>query len=306
MSDWVQLREQTQKLLLDHIPEFPLVVIDLVLLYYCPVLHNNKPIQIFKDVSIGDLYGIISDQHFLYLCDYNASVIRIYNLQGQAIENNSLMKFVNPADIDFYADSLYIIDKTSIHICNLNFKLLSHIPLPTKGFTRNHLKVDSDVIYVTISDSNQILVYEKNGSERKSIGKERNSSELGSFNSPKGVTIDENNLYVCDCNNDRVQVLFKQEHERYPINKSFGMLGTGLGQFRNPYSIHYSEDCLFVGDEFCLQVFTCDGLVIQRIGGSQLGSNQGEFSYVWGICVVKDRLYVSDSENRRIQIFQRK
>jgi len=64
-------------------------------------------------------------------------------------------------------------------------------------------------------------------------------------------------------------------------------------------------------------VFTKVGHFIQRIGitdnndnvngknnkNLKIGSRDGEFKHAIGLCVVKNKLYVADNGNHRIQVF---
>jgi len=63
---------------------------------------------------------------------------------------------------------------------------------------------------------------------------------------------------------------------------------------------------IYIGDRFSLQLFSKDCVCRQRIGSHKVGNGMDEFSRIYGICIVNDELYVSDSNNRRIQIFRRK
>jgi len=58
-----------------------------------------------------------------------------------------------------------------------------------------------------------------------------------------------------------------------------------------------------VGDYCSVQLFKCEGIFLQRIGGKGYGREEGEFHDVLGICIVRDRMYVSDWGNKRIQVF---
>jgi len=55
-----------------------------------------------------------------------------------------------------------------------------------------------------------------------------------------------------------------------------------------------------------VQLFTTRGGFLQRLGQTKSGEENGQFLYVNGLLVVDDRLYVSDSATRRIQVFSLK
>jgi len=124
--------------------------------------------------------------------------------------------------------------------------------------------------------------------------------KLGEFNEPRGITLNKDLLYVCDYYNHRIQTFWKVN---YIFHNTWGLLGEQNGQFNYPYAICFSEDIVYVGDGCSVQLFTFDGEFIQRIGGKRGGKEEGQFTNALGICIVKNRLYVSDTNNKRIQIF---
>jgi len=52
-----------------------------------------------------------------------------------------------------------------------------------------------------------------------------------------------------------------------------------------------------------VQLFSFDTKFLQRLGDKEEGEGIGQFRSADGICVVQDRLYVSDFKNSRIQVF---
>jgi len=135
----------------------------------------------------------------------------------------------------------------------------------------------------------------------KKYGKEQASSKPGEFNTPRGIATDNIFIYVCDRDNDRVQVL-KSDNGEY--HHCWGIEGTGDGQFQRPYSITYSTGLLYVGDNVGVQIFTQEGKYLHRLGKVTRGSGEGEFDHVLGLCIVEHRLFISDYGNSRIQVLE--
>jgi len=267
------------------------------------VKYDLKPLQVWKLPTDSLPMGIISDGQLLYLCDNSSkfSCLRVYNLEGQIVERKSPLLFF-PSDIDLYQNCLYIIDKNNVSIFNLQFQLLSSFPIPsTQIFAWNHLKVDDNFIYVTIYSQHQVFIYTRDGKIKNTIGSTSESSKVGEFNKPFGLTLDKNTLYICDYLNHRIQTFSKDD---YSFCKQWGSRGRDNGQFIFPYSISYWEGILYVGDDCSVQLFTFEGTFLQRIGGKKEGKDAGQFDRAWGICVVGDRLYVSDYVNERVQVFK--
>jgi len=126
-------------------------------------------------------------------------------------------------------------------------------------------------------------------------------SKEGEFDFPKGLTVDNRYVYICDWYNHRVQILTKDN------GIYVSQLGNGKSseQFEYPYSLynHVSEEVIYVGDAPSVQLFR-EGICIQRLG-NECGNQMNQFDGILSICVVDDRLYLSDCYNARIQIFKR-
>jgi PKD repeat protein len=134
----------------------------------------------------------------------------------------------------------------------------------------------------------------------------------GQFNSPEGIDNYDTTLYVTDRNNNRVQ--------KFTLNgaftSKFGSSGSGDGQFNHPAGIYcdVGNSIVYVADRDNnrVQKLRTTGSFILTIGSSGLGD--GEFSLPMGVAKMpgirgdysayQARVYVSDTGNNRIQIFQ--
>jgi len=126
-------------------------------------------------------------------------------------------------------------------------------------------------------------------------------SKSGFFLSPQHLAIDsENNVYVTDLGNSRVQ--------KFDSNGNFldewGSRGSNSGEFGHPTGIAVSNEFVFVVDNknHNVQKFTFDGEFISKWGG--FGNDNGLFKSPRGIAISDDKfVYVVDSANARIQKF---
>ena len=88
---------------------------------------------------------------------------------------------------------------------------------------------DMDNIYV--SSSHKLQKFTSNGELIKCVGKE--GRKEGEFNIPRGVTLHDNQVYVCDGDNHRIQV--------FDLNlnfvRSIGSCGKGRGEFNKPHDV---------------------------------------------------------------------
>jgi len=213
-------------------------------------------------------------------------------------------------DLDQKKSLVYIAGRNCVTILDLNLDFLSSWKLPKEPpfiwSTFRGLKIDGNILYLTINGLNQIcLCNSQDGKLLKEFGTIHGGSGDGQFSQPYGVTVDGQYLYICDCGNHRVQILMKENGIYY---EKWGKEGSEEGQFRFPYSIYNNvlEDLIYVGDDHSVQLFKKDGVCIQRLGDKKRGSQMNQFRAVYSICVGEDdRLYVSDRSNKRIQIYKR-
>jgi len=273
-----------------------------IVLEYDQVQYDSKPIQIFHCTTSGYPLSIASDGSNLYICDLSPfSSILIYSLNGIKIERKSTPDLEEPSDIDLYENNLYIVDKRYVSIFTLQFSLITSFHILDNGYY-NHLKVnDQNTILITFVGKDQVYIYNRNGKILRTIGSSYKSAKKGEFIDPRGLTLNKKFLYICDCGNNRIQSF---HIHNYLWDKQWGTWGTDNGQFISPYSIYYCENIIYVGDKSSVQLFTEEGKFLQRLGDKKTGNSEGQFYYAWGVCVVIDKLYVSDRDNERIQVFQ--
>ena len=126
-------------------------------------------------------------------------------------------------------------------------------------------------------------------------------SKSGFFLSPQHLAFDsENNVYVTDLGNSRVQKFDSTGN----FLTEWGTRGTNSGEFGHPTGIAVSDEFVFVVDNknHDIQKFTLDGEFISKWGG--FGKDVGFFKSPRGIVISDDNLvYIVDSGNARIQTF---
>jgi len=132
-------------------------------------------------------------------------------------------------------------------------------------------------------------------------------SENGQFRRPVGVAVDPSgNVYVSDLGNDRVQKFGSTGG----FFRAWGEHGSGDGQFNTPQGLTVSSGNVYVADQnnARIQKFTNTGTFTTKWGG--FGSLDGQFRFPFdvavhssGIVVLSERVFVSDTDNNRIQVF---
>ncbi|AMV31876.1 Serine/threonine-protein kinase PknD [Pirellula sp. SH-Sr6A] len=148
----------------------------------------------------------------------------------------------------------------------------------------------------------RIHKYSPNGEYIASLGE--HGREPLQFSRPQSLAVDtEGWLWVADACNHRVQVI-DWTGDKPRCLRMFGEEGDEPGQFKYPYSLALFGDGLLVSEygNHRVQRLDRNGKSVATWG--QAGSKPGELNQPWAIAVdTKERIYVVDSGNNRIQRF---
>ena len=155
-------------------------------------------------------------------------------------------------------------------------------------------------IYVTDTLRDKIFVLDMDGAVLQSIGRRGNGQV--EFNLPTEVLVRDENVFVVDAMNFRVQFLNRSG----AFESEIGRLGDSSGSMFRPKGIGVdSEGHLYVVDGLwgVIQVFDRQGRLLYYFGTR--GTGIGEFQLPAGLFIDHDdRIFVVDSFNRRIQVFR--
>ncbi|OKP89213.1 fibronectin type III domain-containing protein [Paenibacillus sp. P32E] len=131
---------------------------------------------------------------------------------------------------------------------------------------------------------------------------------LGEFSYPAGMAVDnQNNLYVADFDNHRIQKLDVDSGVWSEWKKSGGGSGSDLGEFDSPTDVAVdSRGNMYVADPYnhrIQKLTAATGVWSEwKKSGGGAGSGLGEFCYPGGVAVDSNgNVYVADSSNHRIQ-----
>ena len=164
--------------------------------------------------------------------------------------------------------------------------------------------VFQNTVFVTQSNCSCVNMYELEGKLIKSVGSYGNGESQ--FNHPYGIDVSDrnHNIYVCDCYNNRVQILTEEL-------KYHSMLGIGL--FTNPCDIKVTRDRVLVLDmsDPCMFIFNSEHLLINRIitrGSGKLTSSPRSFDIDRDYNIMmsdysNDCVYVFNKEGEQIHKF---
>jgi DNA-binding beta-propeller fold protein YncE len=247
-------------------------------------------------------YGIaVAPDGRVYVADTLRKVIHVYDLAKSdytsiAVDGESLIGVAVARGL------LYVTDSASSRVICMDPRGRRLWTLGNAdGFLRpTGITAADDRLFVVDTMLNRVVIVTLAGQVIKTFG-ERGEGP-GQFNFPTNIArAADGRLFVTDTMNFRVQVF--DATGRY-LN-AFGHLGDGAGDFDKPKGIAVdSGGHIYVveGINDVVQIFDDGGRLLLAFGGS--GSSAGQFWLPTGIAIANDRVYVADSANRRLQIFE--
>ena len=197
---------------------------------------------------------------------------------------------------------------------------------------------DADNIYV--SSCHKLQKFTSRGELIKCTGKK--GKKEGEFHNPRGLTLCDNEVYVCDLRNHRIQIFdldlnfvrsigsrgkgrgeFNKPHdvkfdtagnmyvadyrnERVQVIDRSGQFirGFGEGKLKRPSGLHIADKYVYVSalSGDCIVVYETSGQFVTSF--VRHGQNEGEFHYPYCITSCVDGyIHVCDAWNDRVQIF---
>ena len=161
-------------------------------------------------------------------------------------------------------------------------------------------------VYVPEEHNQRVQIFTADGQYISQFGSEGHGD--GEFRQPLGVAIDSmDNVYVGDLKSNLVQKFDAEGN----FLLSFGGQGEGDGKFKGPYNLAVdSADNVYVVDRGNnrVQKFAPDGKFLLKWGRNggdgKPGMQTGDFNWPHELSIdERDRIYVSDTYNYRIQVF---
>ena len=177
-------------------------------------------------------------------------------------------------------------------------------------------------IWVVDGQASHVLQFDSSGNFIKELGKAWNwGSGNDRFGSPNSIAFDsQGNIYISDGDdwwrgdngNHRIQV-FNPDGTYIATLGTTGSAGTGNNQFHGPAHIAIYGDYLYVADrgnhrvqiyQITFLPFTLTYLVTLGETGVS-GNDNGHFDNPCGVAVDNNYIYIADTFNHRIQVFNR-
>jgi DNA-binding beta-propeller fold protein YncE len=191
---------------------------------------------------------------------------------------------------DSALERLYVLDREGDHLLTL------------EGWQRpTGLAYDeqSGRLYVAETLSHRISVIDREGRRLFTFGSR--GTDVGEFNYPTHLFLEGDTLYVNDTMNFRLQAFAPDGTYR----SSFGSHGDASGDFAQPKGVAAdSHGNLYVVDALFdrVQIFNREGRFLLAFGDA--GTGFPGLSLPSGCFIAGDRIYVADSYNGRVQVFQ--
>ena len=154
---------------------------------------------------------------------------------------------------------------------------------------------NTDNIYVSSQD--KLQKFTSSGELTNCIDK--CGRKEGEFDTPRGVTLYNNQVYVCDSDNNRIQVFDLDLN----FVRSIGSRGKGRGEFNKPHDVKFdTAGNMYVADysNKRVQVLDTSGQFIQIFGQEGKGKLEGPS----GLHIVDKYVYVSDQIGHCIVVYE--
>ena len=151
---------------------------------------------------------------------------------------------------------------------------------------------DSGNIYV--SSQLKLQKFTSTGELIKCVGRE--GGKEGEFDDPRGLTLRDNLVYVCDRNNNRIQVFDLDLN----FVRSISLRGSGRGEFDEPFDVKFDTAGNMYAAEWGnerVQVMDSSGRFIREFG-------RGKLSRPLGLLIADKYVYVSDFSGSCIVVYE--
>ncbi len=255
------------------------------------------------DRSMVRPYALATAGDDLVVADPGAAAVHLLNLTGSSYRRLTKIdeeELQSPVGVAYGAGLLFISDSALNKVFVLTpsgepVRSIDGLKRPT-GIA---FDPQSERLYVAETLAHQVAVLALDGTRLATIGER--GKNAGNLNFPTHLSVHNGTLVVNDTMNFRLQA-FGEEGE---LRWSFGTHGTGSGHFAQPKGVGVDrQGHIYVADAVFnrVQIFDKQGRFLLAFGGT--GSKAGDMYLPAGLAVDRDRIFVADSYNRRVQVFE--
>lgn len=253
--------------------------------------------------SMTQPYGVtVGTDRRVYVADTVGGVIHVFDLEKTSYSALHL-NFESLIGVASAGERLFVTDSASGRVAAVDRRGRT---LWTRGrqdgFERpTGIAAAPDRLYVADTLTHRVVILDMQGAVLGTFGER--GSRPGQFNFPTNVARSaDGRVFVTDAMNFRVQVFDASGR----FLRAFGQLGDGVGDFDKPKGVAVDRDGhIYVVEGFhdVVQIFDEDGRLLLTFGGS--GRGAGELWLPAGMAIVNDVVYIVDSANRRVQMYER-
>jgi DNA-binding beta-propeller fold protein YncE len=253
-------------------------------------------------------YGVLyDDQGRLIIADPGAGIVHLMDTKKQQylrITAGEGAPFRSPIGItEDDRQQLYITDSAADTVYRYDLvqqrltPFLRGLERPT-GIAFNKV---NRLLYVSESTARRVTAVDLEGNTRLTFG-DRPGPEQYPFNVPTDVATDfKGQIFVTDPLNYKIKTYTPEGTQ---VNQ-FGEMGDTRGEFDKPKGVAVDpEGRIYVVDALldAVQIFDDEGAFLFSFGAT--GSDDGAFWMPSGICLHNGYIFVADTFNQRVQIFQ--
>lgn len=158
-----------------------------------------------------------------------------------------------------------------------------------------HVEVDGQGnIYVSDEDANRVLKFDKTGRFLEQFYSGYGARAIGFFSNGNYIATQTRGSYI---------QLFNSSKQ---LIKEWGTSGTGDSNFGNVEELTIDDDqniWIVDGVNHRIKKYDQNGNLLLKFG--KRGTADGDFDAPFGICYFKNKIYVSDTRNSRIEVFDK-
>lgn len=268
------------------------------------VFGDEEPLKLERPYS-----GYVdSDQQRIYVADGQGRKVIVFDVNKNQVLNwqnsSEYLGFVTPVGIAKGANDTLLVSDAGLGVIVILDQSgdpvgrIDHVLLERPAGIVRHAK--SGLIFVADTPRHVIRVFNDQGELLRTIGKK--GDQALQFNSPTHLALHNDELYVSDTLNSRIQVLGVDGKYR----REFGKRGLYLGNMPRPKGVAVDpEGRIYVVESYYdyLLVYDAQGRPLLPIGGS--GRGAGQFNLPSGVWTDDaGKIYVADMFNNRVAVFQ--
>lgn len=255
------------------------------------------------DLRLTRPYGIAVEGRLLAIADPGSAVLHLLDLKGRFSKRISTIgttELLSPVGVAVGGGHLFVSDSAlnKVFILGLDGELHGELD----GLMRpTGLAFDAEAqrLYVAETLAHRIGVFSLDGTRLFDIA--HPDAGNGAFNAPTHIAFRNGVLLINDTMNFRVVALDGNGHHMW----SFGTHGTGSGHFAQSKGVDIdSHGRVYVADAIFnrVQIFDQQGHFLLAFGNP--GHGKGDIWLPAGVFVTGDQIFVADSQNKRVQVFE--